>query len=239
MDTYRLTPDSFGVIRKNLFEKCFGTCLALVFVLSGVSLFLFNLRPFITLWLALGLVVLITLFYLIMLHLHKKDMSTFEIIICEETIKRKLAQFPDTEISRDEVRGIQETDASGLLITTDDCYRYIFVPYLVENYDEVRDKLREWKRIKHVPKKESYVIPFTVSSMVSISFMTTVISANKMIYISSGTLLILTLLFNLYQLHQKPQLEDRARRKRFVGYSLVLSSSVLILRILNEYSIWK
>lgn len=238
MHTHKLRPDGFRLIKNNLLKKFLGTSLALCFLAPVAAIWGLGMRPFNTLVLVVVLILICLLNYFRSLRTQKEDVASYELTLTEDVIIRKQAELPEVEIRREQVTGIHETIGAGLLVTTKDCYKYIFIPAILESYDDVKDQLRYWKPIEMIPVRRSPFVIILPACAVSAAFMSTILAKSMLVYIVSGVALNLFLAFNLYQLHRKKDIEQRTKRKKMVLYLLVFSLSILILRILQQMGIW-
>lgn len=235
MKTHRLKPDGFWIIRINLQKKCLQTIMAVIVFVPFFAFWFFSFNPVHTIFLVLGLVFLSLINYLHCLRVQKSGLDSYELTVSDDLIIRNQAQIPEVAIQRGQVTGIHETAGVGILVMTADYYKYIFIPAMLDNYDEVRDELKRWKAIEIMPDKRFFSKPSTTVVVFVVSFMTTVLAEDIRVFLPAGLLMVSLLVHTLIGLHIKTDVEARVRRKRFITNGLVLSVSVLVLRLLDWF----
>lgn len=236
MRTHRLTMDGFWLIRINLQKKCLKTILAVIVIVPIIGFWLLSFSFISTIAVILGLVFLSLLHYLRSLRIQKTGLDSYELIVDEDMIIRKQDGIPEVTIQRDQVTGIYETVGSGILVMTGDCYKYIFIPVMLDHYDQVRVKIRAWKSIEIMQDKKILSRPLPAAIVFSVSLMTTILAKNIEIFLPAGLLLVSLLVYTLFELHIDIDVYSRVKRKRLITKGLVLSVSILVLRLLNWFN---
>lgn len=233
MKTHRLTPDGFWLIRINLQKKCLKTILAVVVIVPIIGLWLLSFSPISTIAVILGLVFLSLLSYFRSLKIQRAGLDSYELTVSDDVIIRKQAKLPEVAIQRGQVTGIHETAGVGMLVMTGDCYKYIFIPVMLDNYDEVKDELKGWKAIEIMPDRKVLSRPLPAAIVFSVSLMTTILAQDIGLFLPAGLLLVALLVYALFELHIDIDVYSRAKRKQLITKGLVLAVSILILRLLN------
>lgn len=235
MKTYQLKPEGFWVIRINLQKKCLKTILTVIVTVPIVAFWLLSLGPVSTIAIILGLIFLSILNYSRCLKMHKTGLDSYELTFDENLIIRKQAELPDVVIQRDQITGIHETAGSGMVVATGDPYKYIFIPVMLDNYEQVRDELNEWKSIEIMPES-IFLRPLPAAVVFSVSLTTTIMANDIGLFLPAGLLLVSLLVYNLVELHIDIDVYSRVKRKWLITKGLVLSVSILILRLLNWFN---
>lgn len=236
MRTHKLTPDGFWLIRINLQKKCLKTILAIVVIVPIIGFWLLSFNFISTMVVILGFIILSLLNYFRSLRIQKTGLDSYELTVDEGMIVRKQDELPEVAIQRDQVTGIHETAGVGMLVMTGDCYKYIFIPVMLDNYDEVRDELKEWKAIEIMPDRKILSRPLPAAIVFSVSLMTTILAEDIGLFLPAGLLLVSLLVYTLFELHIDIDVSSRVKRKRLITKGLVLSVSILILRLLNWFN---
>lgn len=78
----------------------------------------------------------------------KKGWLKFRILINDEKIAKQQQNAPYTEIQREQISCITETEDLGLMIQTNDNVKQIFIPLILDGYNELKEKLSQWCDIK-------------------------------------------------------------------------------------------
>lgn len=134
------------VLRINLFPSLFFViCVAIVIYNFSVS------NNIIAICFTFGLIY-ISIQWLIetvqMSKRMKKSWLKFRILINDEKIAKQQQNAPYTEIQREQISCITETEDLGLMIQTNDNVKQIFIPLILDGYNELKEKLSQWCGIK-------------------------------------------------------------------------------------------
>lgn len=152
MESYKLFQGAYTktkrveVLRVNLFPLLFDViCVVIVIYNFAVS------NNIIAICFTFGLIY-ISMQWLIetvqMSKRMKKSWLKFRILINDEKIAKQQQNAPYTEIQREQISCITETDDLGLMIQTNDNVKLIFIPLILDGYNELREKLSQWCEIK-------------------------------------------------------------------------------------------
>jgi uncharacterized membrane protein len=78
----------------------------------------------------------------------KKFWPTFEILINDEKIVKLQRNTPYSQIRSEQISSITETEDFGLIVLTNDNVKHIFIPQILEGYNEIKEILSQWCMIK-------------------------------------------------------------------------------------------
>jgi hypothetical protein len=149
--TYRLAPEGFNVVRKKLLGQR-----AIIFTGIIVFTIIITFRQLDMDWQRVSFVSLAPYFILTMLLIgalatgllkgmkqNREAWNTYELIIGEDFLIRRIKNFPELEIRRHEITSIKESPA-GLQVETSSRDRTIGIASSLVDYEDARARLSQW-----------------------------------------------------------------------------------------------
>jgi hypothetical protein len=155
--TYHLAPEGFGAARNKLLRQrvvLFAGLVALIFAVQYKE-FSENWRQGSIASLLPALLVLLIVFGALArgvmkgVKRNRESWISYELVIGEEFLIRRIKDFPELEIQRHEITAIKES-AAGLHVETNLKDRAIGIPSALVDYDDAKERLSRW-----MPAQES------------------------------------------------------------------------------------
>jgi len=96
--------------------------------------------------------------------------QSFRLVLGPNFIRREQESFPATEIRREEVREIFEAARGGLTIVAGDAHRPLKIPAGVENYEELRAELQQWRPFESGTAERQHILNIVIAVVAALAF---------------------------------------------------------------------
>jgi hypothetical protein len=242
--TYRLAPEGFNVVRKKLLGQR-----AIIF--TGIIIFtiIITFRQLDMDWQRVSFVSLAPYFILTMLLIgalatgllkgmeqNREAWNTYELIIGEDFLIRRIKNFPELEIRRHEITSIKESPA-GLQVETSSRDRTIGIASSLVDYEDARARLSQWmtptRRTQQGwlnPARWMIALPL----LVLLLFGLFLLSVRSWVLISTGTPLLAILVWTFILIRKSVQISDRVKRTSLLVFLPILAvATKLVMAIIN------
>lgn len=153
-------------------------------------------------------------------------LNSVEIMLGPDFVLRKIKDYPDVEIHRDEITAIKESSA-GLRILTSSANRGLRVGIAMEEFEDIRARLAQWTPL--IPESQSFwtapgnLVMVSVP-LVALSMGVVLYSTNLWINLAVGIPLLAFLIWAVIRILKTPYL-PRATKRPFL---IVLIATVAI-----------
>jgi lysylphosphatidylglycerol synthetase-like protein (DUF2156 family) len=145
----------------------------------------------------------------------KRKWLSYELVVGQDFLIRKLEGLPDLEITCDEIVRIKELP-SGLKVETGDKNRFIFVHRALVGYDEVKQSLQGWGQVSSgdaLPWWSQSWVTSAVGIGTILLFALFLLTRTPWITIAAGLSLSVLLLFSFVALQRSPHVHKRTKRR--------------------------
>lgn len=228
--TYRLRPEGFEQERMRLSREFYAAYLISIFaaltVVAGRSM---NFKPgesFKAAILAVTLAVIFTVcvaFWAMLrsIRLRRQAWDTFQVELDGNRLTRRVADSRELALDRSEITGFDETVGRGFFIKTGDVHKYIYVPWALEGYDELKGELGSWCSFPPPRGREPiWRSPFFIGAVCLIAWLVLWFSQEKNYVLSAAFVLLVFLLSTFLAVLRSPRSTFSMKRMSFV-YLLV------------------
>ncbi len=241
--TYRLAPEGFGAARNKLLRQRIVLFAGLVVFLLAVQYKEFgdNWRQgSITSLLPALFVILIVFGALVRgvvkgVKRNQESWISYELVIGEDFLIRRIKDFPELEIQRHEVTAIKES-AAGLHIETNLKDRAIGIASALVDYDDAKERLSRWlpvqesKQVWTTPSRLMWGLPLLFLFLFGCFYMT----ARSWIIVATGMPLLVGLTWSLWFIRKSVQVSAHMKRlSLFTFLPMLAIAAKLIQAILN------
>jgi hypothetical protein len=182
--TYRMAPEGFATARKKMLVQrvVMFAGIALVVLAVQYNEFFGSWRQGSIASLLPALFVLVIIFFAAAIGMKRGDKHTqetwdsYELVIGEDFVIRRIKNFPEIEIQRHEVTAIKESRA-GLLVETKVKGRSIGISSALVDYPDAKERLSGWMPIQSLqqhwmtPARWWWVLPLLTLSLFGILYM--------------------------------------------------------------------
>jgi hypothetical protein len=237
--TYHLASEGFAAARNRLLRQR-----AVLFV--GILLFLlgFTYKEFHETWRPNSIASFLPALFVVLILLvaiafglrkgikrNRESWDSFELLVGQDFVIRKMKDFPELEIQRHEVTRIRET-SSGLYVETQVKDRTIGIARTLVNYEDARERLSRWLPPVHEPQQGwtaptrwMWMYPVITLVFLAVFF----ISKSNLVIVATGIPLVLTLFGSIWLLRRSVQVSTRTKRQTFI---FVLPLLAIIARLI-------
>jgi hypothetical protein len=241
--TYYLAPEGFNAARNRLLRQRIVLFAGLV-----IFLFAFQYREFGDTWRQGSFASLVPAAFAILLVLgalafgvkrgvkrNQESWSSFELVVGEDFLIRKIKDFPALEIQRHEVTAIKES-AVGLHVETEVRDRAIGIASALVGYDEVKERLGRWMPVQEL--KPGWMTParwmWGLPLIVLVLFGCFLISTRSWVIVATGVPLFSGLSWSLWFIRKSVQVSAKTKRLMLMtALPLMAIAAKLILSIVN------
>ena len=242
--TYHLAPEGYIGARKKLLGQ---RAILLVGIVIFASVFIFHQADF--KWRSGSLASLAPYFILIAvlagalgsgiikgMKKNREAWDTFELVIGEDFLIRRIKGFPELEIRREEVTSIKESPV-GLHVETGTSDRTIGIASALVDYDDAKARLSQWMAPVRLEQpgwlKPARWMP-AVPLLILLLFGLFLLSARSWVLVATGTPLLVFLLWSFMLIRESVQVSDRVKRMSLLIFLPLLSiAAKLILAIIH------
>ncbi len=242
MDTYSLLPEGFDRIKKRwwLFYLAMFLFFAAVIFYSGLRGELYQQSPSAFALLAVTslatMLVVGGLMAYFQIRSQRQLWFSYQLIISPQSVIKKQRRMPDIEIERDQITSLQELPSKGLLIKTEQRRQFIFVPASVEHYDEVKERLAQWRQVEPIPQRTAKLrqTAFYLLTLAGAAAMITAMkSQDAWIVFPLGLLLVPFFLWGLIEIQRSPQVDRRFKTWSWLMLLPVFSLVMKMILVLS------
>lgn len=146
--------------------------------------------------------------------------QTYQLVLDDDVITRKMKDVPDMVIHRDQVVKIQEDVSKGLAVSTRNKFDYIEIPVSLAGYREVRTRFADWQAIEPISKLQK-LLPGLAGLFAIAALLIMLVSKNRLIVLPAGLYLCVGLVWNFRETQRNPYIDRRV--KRWSWFSLLYS----------------
>lgn len=245
MNTYGVKPEGYRTIQKRVL---LGGCISLAIVLLCVGFLVKPVRG--SDYVAFGLIAVAVIISGVVvfsrsLRRLREVWSTYRLTIGEDYLLKQQSHYPDIRINRDEIKVIQKAFTGDIVVKSRDWRRFIMIPRSLHGLEEVERLLGAWKpvtlysRRKMVLTTSAALFLFLGCLGVGAYFLSGHKPTITTIYAGSMVFMILVLI-GMRELRRIPNLDDRAKPKRWhffvmIGYIILLLISILVFHLLKRH----
>lgn len=238
--TYRLDRAAYVRTTKRLLYRRFGTSGALALVMAGVVLGvmahadggLLDTLPY-SASLAVFVVVVSSVVNIrAQLVKQRPAWDSYELTMGPSVVRRDIAGLPSMEVLRAEVTRIDHAAGRGVTIATADRHRFVFVPEHLVGFDEVKERLADWRPIE-APRRGRWGIEIVRWSLILASLLAALIIPDIRFAIAAAVVFYLLLAMSAREV-VKTRVVDASTKRKTLGM-LVWFSLGPILRLFLHF----
>jgi len=162
--------------------------------------------------------------------------NSYELVIGSDFLIRRIKDFPELEIRRDEITAIKES-ADGLRIETATKGRVIGIGAALDGYQDAQERLSRWMAVTELKSwNTSQKLPVVSSVLFAFLFVSFYLATTSWAIVAVGLPLLVGLAWCLWLIQRSPQLSTRLKRQSLLAILPLLAiAAKLILAITN----WK
>jgi hypothetical protein len=145
---------------------------------------------------------------------HKESWDSFELVVGEDFVIRRIKDFPELEIQRREVIRIRET-TTDLYVETQAKDRTIGIARTLTDYKDARDRLSRWMPLVQEPPRKwtaptrwIWMAPLITVILFAFCFMST----NNLVVVAAGLPLAIWLSVSMWILRRSVQVSAHMKR---------------------------
>ncbi len=233
MNTYGVKPEGYRTIQKRVL---LGGCISLAIVLLSVGFLVkpASGRDYVAFGLiAVTVIIIGVVVFSRSLRRFREVWSTYILTIGEDYLLKQQSHYPDIRINRDEIKVIQKSFTGDIVVKARDWRKFIMIPLSLNGLEEVERLLGTWKPVTPY-SRQKMVLTMSAALVLSIGCLGVgahFLSGQKptitMIY--GGLMVIMVLaLVGMRELRRIPNLDDRAKPKRW-QFVLLVANIILML----------
>jgi hypothetical protein len=239
--TYHLAPEGFTAARNRLLRQRIA-------LFAGIILFLIVLacKEFGETWQRDSVASLLPTFLFVLIVLgalavglrkgnrrNQESWNSFELVVGEDFVIRKIKDFPELEIKRHEVTAIRES-AVGLHVETNLKDRTIGIASALVDYDDAKERLSRWMPVQQLTQGWTtsiywmWGLPVIFIVLFGGFYMTT----RSWVIVATGVPLLAGLLWSVWYIRKSAQVSAHMKRlSLFTLLPLLAIAAKLILAI--------
>lgn len=241
--TQRLAPEGFGAARNKLLRQRIVLFAGLVVFLLAVQY-----KEFGDNWRQGSIAALLPAFLIILIVFgalvrgvvkgvkrNQESWISYELVIGEDFLIRRIKDFPELEIQRHEVTAIKES-ATGLRVETNQKDRAIGIASALVDYDDAKERLSRWTPVQGsqagwmTPSRWMWGLPLPFLFLFGCFYMT----ARSWIIVATGLPLLVGLIWSMWFIRKSVQVSAHMKRLSLFTLLPVLAiAAKLIQAILN------
>jgi len=162
--------------------------------------------------------------------INNDSISSYKIELLEDSIKKYQKNTPVIEISKSEITIITQVIKKGITIRTDNDNKYIYIPAVIEWYENLKESLSEWIEIKSIKKISNQSLQIPVALGVVFGFVVIMRCNSAYIVIPVGIILSIILLWSSYKIKTNPHVDASLKKRLLVTLGPII---FIILRIIS------
>ncbi|HHW31969.1 MAG TPA: hypothetical protein GXX20_09910 [Clostridiaceae bacterium] len=159
-----------------------------------------------------------------------ESFTPFKIVLMDDYISRYQKNIPEIKITKSEVVSITEDIKNGITIKTKTPSKYIYIPNIIERYDELKESLSQWMEIKSVEKNKNQFLQIIAVPGIIIGFGLVMLSDSSYIVIPVGISLLLIFVWSTYYIQASPHVDTRIKKNIFVS---LFPALIILYKILS------
>jgi hypothetical protein len=167
------------------------------------------------------------------LRLHKQAWLSFELLLEQDRIVRRMADREDLSLLRSNITGFDETVGRGFYIKTSDAHNFVYVPAALEGYDDLKRELSRWQQFPKPRLREPiWRSPFFVGAACLAAWSVLWFSADKAYVLASAFVLVVFLLSTFIAVVRSPRASASMRRSSWI---YLVIAGVALLRVVTLF----
>jgi len=230
--TFRLKPEGVGnrVRKTTLFRALFA-----VVVVGAVTVWLSHADSA-----KEGVIIAVVLLAVMGLALWRqmgparRTYESFEVLLSENEIVRRLANWPDLVLSRESVAKITQFPNGDIFIRGRSLSQVIAVPRDLENWDEFYSAILAWHAIEQRRRRFLPFVNTAVSLLMVALFVAAFASDKRWVVIPCGTVDGTGLIVCMILIWLNPQVDERIRRGLWIMAFPLASIAFRVLQVLRS-----
>ncbi len=231
IEQYKIKPDGFKEIRKQVIIKTIP--LGLIALATGIGVSVLNpngqdnqtnVLPFV---ISIGLAALVFSIYK-GINRQKLLFDSYKLSISDDGITREQSNTPTINIPYSDINSITKDDKGNFSIKGQTATDTIGVSYLIENHEQLEQKLSQIRPIETTSKPsfdQKYRMPFVFLTLACMA--TVYISANKILVGISGAVVSINLIWSFFQIQKNKNIDSKTKRGSYwtilVLFSIIMT----------------
>ncbi len=226
MKTFKTNPQGFRNVKRKIFIKTF--LLGLISIIAGIFIFVVNQQESESYMSTILIVFPVLLVFIVAgayrgIKRQEKLWNSYQLIINGEYIKRLQKNVPDIMIRKDEITKIVKLSDENIFIKTNQPKHFIFVPFAIENRDELLKELADFGEIKKQEKK-GIKISYKFVTFLTLALMVIFFTLKeRYIIIPSGIVLTVGLIWSFLEIQKSKHLDKRTKRSSYFIFILLFT----------------
>ena len=234
MNTYGVKPEGYRTIQKRVI---FGGCISLAIALLGFGFLVkpSSGRDYAAYGFAAATVIIFgVVVFSRSLRRFREVWSTYSLTIGDDYILKQQAHYPDIRINKDEIKVIQKSFTGDIVVKARDWRKFIIIPSSLHGLEEVERQLGTWKPVTIYSKRKMVLTMFAALFLllVCLGFGVYFLSGHKpTVAMAYGGLMVIGILtlVGMRELRRIPNLDDRAKPKRWQFVLLIVNIILLLI----------
>jgi hypothetical protein len=172
----------------------------------------------------------------------RQSWASYELLIDETHLVRKQYGMLDAEVKREDIVAIQEAASGELVVRTQNRAVFIWIPRVLNGYDEVRERLSSWREFEQVgssePSGDPRPVPQWVPAGLSIlAIVVAIVSDGMFVKAGAFCVFIVTALWNYSLILGAAQPRQHSRSPLARPALLVLALVIVLAAALLAWQI--
>jgi hypothetical protein len=236
--TYRLAPEGFSAARNRLLKQKIALFVGLILFLLALGYKVFGetwQRDSVASLLPTFLFVLIVSGALAVgfrkgIKRNQESWDSFELVVGEDFVIRRIKDFPELEIQRHDVTAIRES-AVGLHVETNLKDRTIGIATALIDYDDARERLSRWMPVQQLQQgrmaasRWMWGLPVIFLALFGGFYMTT----KSWVILATGIPLLVGLSWSIWSIRQSVQVSAHLRRLSLFAFLPLLAIAAKLI----------
>ena len=235
MPDYRIRPDGFKEIRRQILQRLVAVALVVVLFIIAMTIYNAKGKEDYIITLPITIVLFTVIFGFSIRRTFKKQkelLDSYALTINDNAITRYQLNTPTITLFHTEIKEILKTKGNRFIIKGKSAEDIIYVPSQISNYQDLEIKLDEIKSIslyssKNLFEKYPVIIIFLILGLMPGVYG----SMNKIIVLSCSMPLVATIAWSFLKIQKSKNVESRT--KRFSWFILLILLSVISVTILK------
>jgi hypothetical protein len=166
------------------------------------------------------------------LRLRRRDWDSFELTLTEGRILQAMDAHTDLVLLRSDVTGFDETKGRGFFIKTDDGHCFIYVPAELDGYEDLKQRLSEWRAFPRPRGREPmWRSPFFVGSTCLLACCMLWISEKRQYVVAAAFVLTVFLLSTFIAVLRSPRSSAGMKRMSWIYLAVALFALVRLFSV--------
>ena len=156
--------------------------------------------------------------------------ASLEIDVGEDFILRRQEDLPEIRLSREEVTHLYNLGDGGVIVRAGSRHRQILIPKGIDDYDELRARLFQWKHPESATRQRlSWILSLGCLLAFAVGHVAPTLTNNQHLIALAHTVAAASFLFVFYEYQKSPQVSKGGKR---------LSWIFLLLAVLEGWAVY-